>query len=71
MNVALGNVGESSSADDGTRSARPRGLGGDFEFTALKGRNRVAPFRLGCSASLSRPQGALGFDPPLNPLGTP
>ena len=53
------------------RSARPRGLGGDFEFTALKGRNRVAPFRLGCSASLSRPQGALGFDPPLNPLGTP
>ena len=44
---------------------------GRFRFTALKGRNRVAPFRLGCSASLSRPQGALGFDPPLNPLGTP
>ena len=44
---------------------------GRFRFTALKGRNKVAPFRLGCSASLSRPQGALGFDPPLNPLGTP
>ena len=44
---------------------------GRFRFTALKGRNRVASFRLGCSASLSRPQGALGFDPPLNPLGTP
>ena len=44
---------------------------GRFRFTALKGRNRVAPFRLGCSASLSRPQGALGFDPPLNPLRTP
>ena len=44
---------------------------GRFRFTALKGRNRVAPFRLGCSASLNRPQGALGFDPPLNPLGTP
>ena len=41
---------------------------GRFRFTALKGRNKVAPFRLGCSASLSRPQGALGFDPPLNPL---
>ncbi len=44
-----------------------------FRFTAaVLGRNRVAPtFRLGCSASLSRPQGALGFDPPLNPLRTP
>ena len=61
----------STACGRGTRSARPRGLGGDFEFTALKGRNKVAPFRLGCSASLSRPQGALGFDPPLNPLGTP
>ena len=30
----LGN-GESSSADDGTRSARPRGLGGDFDFSPL------------------------------------
>ncbi len=30
----LGNV-ESSSADDGTRSARPRGLGGDFDFSPL------------------------------------
>ena len=71
MNVALGNVGNHRLRTMGTRSARPRGLGGNFEFTALKGRNRVAPFRLGCSASLSRPQGALGFDPPLNPLGTP
>ena len=30
----LGN-GESSSADDGTRSARPRGLGGNFDFSPL------------------------------------
>ena len=44
---------------------------GRFRLTALKGRNKVAFFRLGCSASLNRPQGALGFDPPLNPLGTP
>ena len=27
--------GESSSADDGTRSARPRGLGGNFDFSPL------------------------------------
>ena len=40
----LGNV-ESSSADDGTRSARPRGLGGDFEFLPLKSpRNPITPF---------------------------
>ena len=44
MNVALRNVGESSSADDGTRSARPRGLGGDFEFLPLKSpRNPITP----------------------------
>ena len=42
--MALGNVGESSSADDGTRSARPRGLGGDFEFLPLKSpRNPITP----------------------------
>ena len=36
--------GESSSADDGTRSARPRGLGGDFEFLPLKSpRNPITP----------------------------
>ena len=40
----MGNVGESSSADDGTRSARPRGLGGDFEFLPLKSpRNPITP----------------------------
>ena len=61
-------------AEIGNRKERLRDYASfpeDFEFTARKGRNRVAPFRLGCSASLSRPQGALGFDPPLNPLGTP
>ena len=31
----LRKTGESSSADDGTRSARPRGLGGDFDFSPL------------------------------------
>ena len=65
---------EKSMAEIGNRKERLRDYASfpeDFEFTALKGRNRVAPFRLGCSASLSRPQGALGFDPPLNPLGTP
>ena len=63
-----------SMAEIGNRKERLRDYASfpeDFEFTALKGRNRVAPFRLGCSASLSRPQGVLGFDPPLNPLGTP
>ena len=41
----MGNVGESSSADDGTRSARPRGLGGEFEFLPLKSpRNPITPF---------------------------
>jgi hypothetical protein len=67
----LRKTGESSSADDGTRSARPRGLGGDFDLPRSKVATRFAPFRLGYSASLSRQQGALGFDPPLNPLGTP
>ena len=31
----LRKTGESSSADDGTRSARPRGLGGNFDFSPL------------------------------------
>ena len=53
MNVALGNVGESSSADDGTRSARPRGLGGDFEFLPLKSpRNPITPIETSRVATL-------------------
>ena len=48
----LGN-GESSSADDGTRSARPRGLGGDFEFLPLKSpRNPITPFETSRVATL-------------------
>ena len=51
--MALGNVGESSSADDGTRSARPRGLGGDFEFLPLKSpRNPITPFETSRVATL-------------------
>ena len=48
----LGN-GESSSADDGTRSARPRGLGGDFEFLPLKSpRNPITPIETSRVATL-------------------
>ena len=48
----LGNV-ESSSADDGTRSARPRGLGGDFEFLPLKSpRNPITPIETSRVATL-------------------
>ena len=51
--MALGNVGESSSADDGTRSARPRGLGGDFEFLPLKSpRNPITPIETSRVATL-------------------
>ena len=49
----MGNVGESSSADDGTRSARPRGLGGDFEFLPLKSpRNPITPIKTSRVATL-------------------
>ena len=36
--------GELSSADDGTRSARPRGLGGDFDLPRSKVATGVLPF---------------------------
>ena len=49
----LRKTGESSSADDGTRSARPRGLGGDFEFLPLKSpRNPITPFETSRVATL-------------------
>ena len=49
----LRKTGESSSADDGTRSARPRGLGGDFEFLPLKSpRNPITPIETSRVATL-------------------
>ena len=36
--------GESSSADDGTRSARPRGLGGNFDLPRSKVATGLLPF---------------------------
>ena len=40
----LRKTGESSSADDGTRSARPRGLGGNFDLPRSKVATGLLPF---------------------------
>ena len=53
MNVALGNVGGIIVCGRWTRSARPRGLGGDFEFLPLKSpRNPITPIETSRVATL-------------------